>query len=85
LIKKEPEFEETKYTVKVPLIDGNIKECTPYGVINPNTTIIIDHAGLLDPKNDGIRGRCVVKFDIECPDTKLGAEPIEQCVHNQNF
>jgi hypothetical protein len=62
-----------------------MKECNPRGVINPNTTIIIDHAGLPDPTNDGIRGRCIVKFDIEFPDTKLGAEPIEQCVLNQNF
>ncbi len=54
-----------------------MRECNPYDVINTNTTIIIDHAGLPDPTNDGIRGRLIVKFDIEFPDTKLGTEPTE--------
>jgi DnaJ-class molecular chaperone len=70
---------------EVQLIDGSMKECDSPGVINPNTRIIIDDAGLPDPTNGRIRGRLIVKFDIEFPDTVLGTEPIERDLHNLNI
>jgi len=55
-----------------------MEEYNPRGVIKPDTKIIVDQAGLPDPTNGGVRGRLIVRFDIEFPDTKLGTEPIEQ-------
>lgn len=52
-------------------------ECNPHGVINTKTKVIIKHAGLPNPSNNGIRGDMIVKYDIEFPDTKIGIEPTE--------
>jgi DnaJ-class molecular chaperone len=64
-------------SIQVPMIDGSMKECNQRGVISSDTEIIIDHAGLPDPTNDGIRGRFIVKFDIEFPDAILGTQAID--------
>ncbi|CAF0824580.1 unnamed protein product [Rotaria sordida] len=63
--------------VQIPLIDGRTEEFYPNDIINPHTEFIIDQAGLPDPTNNGIRGRLIVKFDIDFPDYKLGREPVE--------
>jgi hypothetical protein len=60
-------------------------ECNLYNNNNSNKEIIIDHAGLPNPRNGGVRGRLIVKWDIELPDARIGAEPTEQCVPNENF
>jgi len=54
-----------------------MEEYNPRGVIKPDTEIICNQAGLPDPTNGGVCGRLIVRFDIEFPDTKLGAETIE--------
>ncbi|CAF0852913.1 unnamed protein product [Rotaria sordida] len=63
--------------VQIPLIDGRTEEFYSNDIINPHTEFIIDQAGLPDPTNNGIRGRLIVKFDIDFPDYKLGREPVE--------
>lgn len=45
--------------------------------------IIVDHAGLPDPANNGIRGRLIVKWDIELPEVPMGTEPAEHVTSNQ--
>ncbi len=53
-------------------------ECDLYkNTFNSNKEIIIDHAGLPDSNNGDIRGRLIVKLDIELPDAKIGIEPTE--------
>ncbi len=64
-------------SVQVPLIDGRMKEWNPRDPIQKDTKIIFDQDGLPDPTKGGDRGRLIVRFDIELPDTKLGTEPIE--------
>ncbi len=54
-----------------------MKEWNPRDPIQKDTKIIFDQDGLPDPTKGGDRGRLIVRFDIELPDTKLGTEPIE--------
>lgn len=62
------------------MIDGQEREFNLYSpTINKDKEIIIDHEGLPDPDNGGIRGRLIVKWDIELSEDKVGAEAADQC------
>ena len=66
------------------MIDGQEMELNLYSTtVNNNKEIIIDHGGLPDPDNGGIRGRLIVKWDVQLPDDKVGREPVEQCISNE--
>lgn len=60
------------------LIDGEERELNVYNSANTkNKEIIVDHAGLPDPDNGGVRGRLIVRWDIELPEVRIGTESAE--------
>ena len=67
------------------LIDGEERELNLYNSANTkNKEIIVDHAGLPDPDKGGVRGRLIVKWDIELPETRIATESAETFAPNES-
>ncbi|CAF2401715.1 unnamed protein product [Rotaria sp. Silwood2] len=62
--------------VQAPLLDGTTAYVDPKGTIDIDTELVLDRYGLPDPSNSGVRGRLLIRFDIQAPAKQINWQPI---------